>query len=205
MKVSSLLNRLKPIQKRLKGSSFIVILAVVTVLLVGTVSVAAYTINLNKKKQPVSEKIQSKPIVSGAKIESKPEPEVPVVVEEKYAVSESVQPTPVSATKPVAAPAKKPRPHTSEDPAFVICVQKYSDLYVKYNADNAKINGEKNLALATLDELYNSGFYEEMYPGDADQYNYWQIDRAELIAEYGDQLANLNNTYAADSSAYLNC
>jgi hypothetical protein len=105
----------------------------------------------------------------------------------------------------VAAPAKKPRPHTSEDPAYVICVQKYSDLYVKYNADNARINAEKNLALATLDELYNSGFYEEMYPGDTGQYNYWQIDRAELIAEYGDQLATLNNTYAADSSAYLNC
>jgi hypothetical protein len=206
MKISSLLNRLKHVQKQFKGSPLIVILAVVTVLLVGTVSVAAYTINIKKKSQPVAEKIQSKPSVPGAKVEPKSEPEVAaVVVEEKSLATESVQPTSVSTGKPVATPTKKPRPHTSEDPAFVICVQKYSDLYVKYNADNARINAEKNLALATLDELYNSGFYEEMYPGDTDQYNYWQIDRAELIAEYGDQLASLNNTYAADSSAYLNC
>jgi hypothetical protein len=78
-------------------------------------------------------------------------------------------------------------------------------LYVKYNADIESINAEKNLALATIDELYNSGFYAETYPGDTEPYNQWQIDRAELAADYNDQLADLNSTYATNSSAYLNC
>lgn len=205
MKISSLLNRLKLAQKHFTSSPFIVILAVVTILLIGTVSVAAYTINIKKKNQPVPERIQSKPIVSEAKVKPQPDLETAAAVEEKPVILENVQPTPVVTNKPVATPPKKPRPHTSEDPAYVICVQKLSDLYVKYNADIERINAEKNLALSTLDELYNSGYYEEVYPGDPNHYNYWQTDRAELIAEYGDQLANVNNTYAAESSAYLNC
>lgn len=202
MKIPSLLNRLKSIKKHLKGTRLVVALAVVTVLLVSTVSVAAYTMNLQKKKQPpVAEKVQSKATAQVPKVELKSS----AVTEEKPAVSDSTQPASAHTNKPAANQTTKPRLHTSEDPAFVTCTQKYSELYVKYNADNASINAEKSLALATIDELYNSGFYAEMYPGDTAPYNHWQIDRAELVADYSDQLTDLYNTYEANSSVYLNC
>ncbi|MFZ2835781.1 MAG: hypothetical protein WAZ21_00470 [Candidatus Saccharimonadales bacterium] len=202
MKIPSLLNRLKSIKKHLKGTRLIVALALVTVLLVSTVSVAAYTMNLQKEKQhPVAEKVQSKPTTPVHKVELKSS----AVTEEKPAVSDSTQPAPAHTNKPAANQTTKPRPHTSEDPAFVTCTQKYSELYVKYNADNASINAEKSLALATIDELYNSGFYAEIYPGDTEPYNHWQIDRAELVADYSNQLTDLYNTYEANSAVYLNC
>lgn len=201
MKIPSLLNRLRSIKKHLKGRRLIVALAVVTVLLVSTVSVAAYTMNLEQKKLPVAEKEQSKPTVPTSKVELKPS----AVAEEKPAASDSTQSAPVQANKPVVKQGTQPKPHTSEDPAFVACMQKYNELYVKYNADNANINAEKNLALASIDELYNSGFYAEMYPGDTEPYNQWQIDRAELVADYSAQLVDLYNTYAANSSVYQRC
>jgi hypothetical protein len=201
MKIPSLLSRLKLVKKYPQRTRFIVVLVPVAVLLVSTVSVAAYRISVQKIKPPVAERAQSKPPTPAPKVDPKPT----AVAQEDPAGTDNTPPPPVPAGKPLVKQATKPRPHTSEDPAYVVCVQKYSDLYVKYNADIESINAEKNLALATIDELYNSGFYAETYPGDTEPYNQWQIDRAELAADYNDQLADLNSTYATNSSAYLNC
>ncbi len=195
------LNRLRSIRKHLKGTRLIAALAVVTVLLVSTVSVVAYTMNLQKEKQPAVEKVESKPMDPTPKVESKPS----AVTEEKPAASDSPQPAPVQANRPEAKQTVNPEPRISGDPAFVACTQRLNELYVKYNADNASINNEKSLALAAIDELYNSGFYAEMYPGDTEPYNNWQIDRAELVADYNNQLVELDNTYRVNSSAYLRC
>lgn len=208
MKIPSPLTRLKSIKKHLKGARLIMALVLIAVLMVGAVSVSAYT-NLQKKKQPVAEQAQSNSPSPIPKVESQP-----VVAEEKPVVSDSASSATSNSTAPaqggVTVPVpkqtvKKPRPHTSEDPAFVICTQKYSELYVKHNADLDRINAEKNLALATVDELYNSGYYTEMDPIVGGPYNQWQADRAELVAYYNNQLAELNSTHEANSSVYLNC
>jgi len=205
MKVSSLLNWLKSVKKQLKGVRLIIFLAVVAVLLVGATSAAIYTLNPQSKKiQPV---LVEEVIDVPASPAPKEEKEVPVAAKEEEPVvpPANTQPTPSVNKNPVVNQATKPRPHTSEDPAYVVCTQKYSDLYVKYNADNASINVEKSLALATIDELYNSGYYAQMYPGDTDPYNQWQIDRAELVTYYIQKLADLYSTYQTNSSVYLNC
>lgn len=199
MKIPRFLNRLK-IRKYLKGTRLVVVLIAATILLAGAASITAYTINLQNRKQPVVEETQSKPKAPVTKVE----PQTPVA-EEKPTAPENGAPAVNSTTPSAAAPAAKPRPHTSEDPAFTACTTKYSELYVKYNADVASINTEKNVALAIVDELYNSGDYVEVYPEGTDAYNQWQIDRAELIEHYNGQLMDLYNTYTANSSPYLNC
>jgi hypothetical protein len=208
MKIPSPLTRLKSIKKHLKGARLIMALVFITVLVVGAVSVSAYT-NLQKKKQPVVEQVQSNSPSPTSKVEPQP-----AVAEEKPVASNSASSATPNSTAPergsAAAPVakqtvKKPRPHTSEDPAFVICTQKYSELYVKYNVDLDRINAEKNLALATIDELYNSGYYTEMDPIVGEPYNQWQVDRAELVVHYNNRLAELNSTHEANSSIYLNC
>jgi len=201
----SLLRRLKPI-KHLKGTRLIVVLVAATILLVGTVSVVAYTINLQKKEQPVTEEAQTKPTtLATPKVESEPKPESHVAEEKSDTASGSTQPAPTQANKPATGQIAKPKPQASENPAYVACTQKYNELYVKYNADNASMNAEKNHDLAALDELYTTGFYAQIHPGDTEPYNNWQIDRAELIADYNEQLVNLYNAYALNSSPYRNC
>lgn len=209
MKVLSLLNPFTAVAKRIKGRRLIMALAIVTILFIGTVPAAVYTMNLKKTEHPVAEKMQNHPTAPVIKAEPQPS-----VAEEKPTVSSTTPLTAPRSTaftpngvtpKPVTKQITTPKPHTSEDPAFVTCTQKFSELYVKYNADIASINAEKNDALATIDELYNSGYYDDTYPGDTEPYNQWQIDRAEVAAHYNDRLADLNSAYATNSSAYLNC
>lgn len=210
MKLPSLLGPLKSIKKHIKGTRLIVVLAIVTVLVVGAVSVSAYTISQQKNKQPVAEKAQSNPPTPVPKQESAApaKEEKPTAESTSPEASNATVPVPrPTTTAPVAKQPSAPRRHTSEDPAFVICTQKYSDLYVKFNADLDTINAEKNLALATLDELYDTGYYAEQYPEEAEynHYNLWQMDRAELVEHYNSRLSDLNRTHEAESSVYLNC
>lgn len=192
---------LKFLKGYLKGTRLIIVLIVAVVLLAGTTLVVVYSISQNKK-QPVVEEIQNKSTTPKPKVEPQPQ-----VTEEKPAAlnANNGQSSPSSTSStPASKPAVKPRPHTSEDPAYVACVQKYNDFYIQYNADNARINAEKNRQLAEVDELYDEGYYDQVYEG-TDAYNTWQSDRAEIAADYAQRLLTLYNIYEANASPYRNC
>lgn len=195
MKIARLLTRLKHRGERSKAR-YLFLSLVLIVAAVG-VSVWMYTVNAQKKTQ-ITELMPSKPTAPAPKPDvsasTKPEEKskdrsVPTSTD-----SSNAQPAPTQVSKPKAE-VRKPRSHTTEDPAYVICLQKSNDLYVKYRADNAAINAEKEAALAAVDESYK----------DAEYFNErWYKDREETAAIYNDRLNTLNSIYQANASV-LDC
>lgn len=127
-------------------------------------------------------------------------------------VDSNVQPAVVPTSEPSVGAASSPRTTTSQkkssldNSATRLCWDKFNALYVKNQSDNAALNAEKNAAVAEVDELYEEGFYRWQSNGDlTTAYNTWQIDRAEVIADYNQQLMTLYNNYVVASAPYANC
>lgn len=188
------------LSRTIKGNFRVIVIAIGAI---GCLGIAASSYASIAAVTPPFQPIPNTPLTKKkasdltAKPTSETQPEV---------TTQPVQATPTQKASPTSSTVK--RRGDSTNPEWMACQAKVNDLYVTYNSENARINQEKNAALAEVDRMYYAGELANFGPDGTylepyEQTNAWQAARSMLSDEYASQLQTLYQEHLAKWDAQL--